>query len=325
VTQSTAEPVVVVIGIELEPAEVLRIRDSFPDANVVYAPSDEELRRTIPTADVLFGGRSVADLLPLAPRLRWIQTYSAGIDRLPLDDLARRSILLTNASGAHGAQIAENILALMLAFAVRIPALVRAQTNHAWIARTVDREKFVLEGQTLLIAGLGGIGGSLARKAAALGLSVLGVRGRDLPPPAGVSEIVRPADLHAALGRADHVALCLPLTPETTGFLGEAELRAMKPTAYVYNVGRGESIERESLLRALREGWIGGAGLDVTDPEPLPSDDPLWDLQNIILTQHTSGAAPDLDRRVTDIFAGNLRRFLKNEPLNNVVDYGRRY
>jgi D-2-hydroxyacid dehydrogenase (NADP+) len=315
----------VVVGLELEPDQLQRIRDLSPSADIVYAPSNEDLEAAIPDAEVLFGGRKHVELLPHAPHLRWIQTYSAGVNGMPMDELAARSILLTNASGAHGAQIAENILALMLAFAIRLPMLVRAQTSHDWIARDFDGEKFVLEGQTLLIAGLGGIGAALARKAAGLGLYVIGLRNRELEPPEGVAELIPTVQLREALGRADHVALCLPLTPETTGFLGQAELRAMKQSAYVYNVGRGQSIDRDALLRALREEWIAGAGLDVTDPEPLPPDDPLWDFPNVILTQHTSGGVPDLDRRVTDIFLDNLRRYLAGEPLRNVIDYQRKY
>jgi phosphoglycerate dehydrogenase-like enzyme len=318
-------PIRVVVGVELDAEQLQRIQDRAPAVEVVYAPSNDELPASLHDAVVLFGGRKYADLLPHAPQLRWIQTYSAGVNGLPMEALAERSILLTNASGAHGAQISENILSLMLAFAIRLPMLVRAQSNHEWIARDFDGEKFVLEGQTLLIAGLGGIGAALARKAAALGLHVIGVRHRELDPPEGVSELIPAENLRSGLGRADHVALCLPLTPATTGFLGEPELRAMKRTAYVYNVGRGQSIDRVALLRALREGWIAGAGLDVTDPEPLPPDDPLWDFPNVILTQHTSGGAPDLDRRVTDIFLDNLDRFLRGEPLRNLVDYGRQY
>lgn len=318
----------VVIGVELEAAQLQRIRDSFRNAEIVYVPDKDGLRDALSCADVLFGSlprERLTELLPVAPRLRWIQTYSAGVNSVAFAALAERSILLTNASGAHGIQIAENILALMLGFAIRLPALVRAQAKREWIAREVDAEKFDLDGQTLLIAGLGGIGGALAKKAAALGLYVIGIRRRPASPPEGVREMITAADLHAALGRADHVALCLPLTPETTDYLGEPQLRAMKPSGYVYNVGRGKSINRDALLLALREGWIAGAGLDVSDPEPLPQDDPLWERPNVVLTQHTSGGSPALDRRVTDIFIDNLRRFIDGSPLNNQVDYERQY
>lgn len=310
---------------ELEAEQSQRIRDSFPEAEIVEAPDDGSMRAAMPTANVLYGGRGHAGLLPLAPNLRWIQTYSAGINFLPMDALAARGIQVTNASGAHGVQISENVLSMMLAFAVRLPDLIRAKESQEWISKRIDTEKLVLEGQTLLVAGLGGIGAALALKASALGLHVVGIRNRPLPPPAGVSDVLPASHLHDALGSADHVALCLPLTTATIDFLGEAELRAMKRTAYVYNVGRGQLINREALLRALREGWIAGAGLDVTEPEPLPSDDPFWGLPNTILTQHTSGGISDLDRRVTDIFIDNLHRFQTGQQLRNLVNFSREY
>jgi D-2-hydroxyacid dehydrogenase (NADP+) len=315
----------VVIGIELEPEQTKRIRDSFPHLEVVEAPDKDSLLEAIPSATILLGGKHHAEFLPLAHDLRWIQTYSAGINFLPLSELSSRGIQLTNASGAHGVQITENVLSMMLAFAVRLPDLIRAQENGAWIASQIDKDKFSLDGQTLLIIGLGGIGAALAEKASALGLHVIGIRNRPLPPPAGVAELASPDDLHSCLAKSDHVALCLPLTSDTTNYIGESELRAMKSTAYVYNVGRGKSINQKALVGALSEGWIAGAGLDVTDPEPLPSDDPLWKLRNVILTQHTSGGIPDLDRRVTDIFIENLRRFANNEPLKNLIDLDRQY
>lgn len=315
----------VVIGVDLEPEQSARLRAAFPDLEFIEAIGQEKVREAIPSAEVLFGGRPSAELLAAAPHLRWVQTYSAGVNGIPMEEMAGRKILLTNASGAHGIPISENILAMMLAFAIRIPTLVRAQDKREWVARTVGSEKFNLEGQTLLVIGLGGIGSCLARKASSLGLKVLGMRNRSLPPPPGVSELLPFERLSEALGRADHVALCLPLTDATTAFLGESELRTMKPTAYVYNVGRGKSIEREALLCALQEGWIAGAGLDVTDPEPLPSDDLLWSFPNVLLSQHTSGGNPDLDRLVTDIFLENLRLYRAGEPLNNLVDFERGY
>lgn len=315
----------VVVGVELEAAENERLQRQFPDLDFIFAPTAEELLPALSTADVLFGGHPKAAHIHAGPHLKWFQSYSAGINRFPLEEMKSRSIVLTSASGAHAIQISENILAMMFAFAIAIPDYVRWQQAHEWRSRGYDAPKFEIDGSTLLIAGLGGIGAGLALKAKGLGMRVLGVRNRPLPPPQGVDEIIPRELLPDGLKRADHVALCLPLTEETTGFLGEQELRAMKPTAYVYNVGRGQSIEREALLTALREGWIAGAGLDVTDPEPLPPDDPLWSFPNVILTQHTSGSSPQLDRRVTNIFVDNLRRFFQGEPLENVVDFERGY
>lgn len=275
--------------------------------------------------EALFCARLREEDLPCYPALRWVQVWSAGVEHLPFRWLQERGVTLTNASGAHGPQISENILGLMLAFATRLPTLLEAQRQRLADRHNVWQEKFVLDGATLLIAGLGGIGSALAPRAKALGMRVLGVRRGENPPPEGVEEIVPRDGLLDGLARADHVALCLPLTPETTGFLGERELRAMKPSAYLYNAGRGKSVQKDALVHALREGWIAGAGLDVTDPEPLPPDDPLWEMPNVILTQHTSGSSPANTKRVLAIFRENLRRFLKGEPLMNVVDYGRGY
>lgn len=314
----------VLLGTNLASEDATRLRAAFPTVEFIEAPHRERMQAAAAHCEVIFGPIS-EELLAAAPRLRWVQVRSAGVDHLPLKALAARDILLTNGSGAHGIPIAESILALMLAFAIRLPTLMEGQRRCEWGYGRVYQEKFELEGQTLLVIGLGDIGSTLARKAKGLGMRVLGLRRRSLPPPPGVDELV-PADrLSDALAQADHVALCLPLTEATTAFLGEAELRAMKPTAFVYNVGRGPSIAREPLLRALQEGWIAGAGLDVTDPEPLPPDDPLWALPNVLLTQHTSGSSPFNSRRVTDIFLDNLRRFLAGEPLRNVVDIARRY
>lgn len=314
----------VLLGTTLALEDTTRLRAAFPTVEFIEASHRERMQAVAAHCEVIFGPIS-EELLAAAPRLRWVQVRSAGVDHLPLEALAARNILLTNGSGAHGIPIAESVLALMLAFAIRLPTLMEGQRRREWGYGRVYQEKFELEGQALLVIGLGDIGSTLARKAKGLGMRVLGLRRRSLPPPPGVDELV-PADrLSDALAQADHVALCLPLTEATTAFLGEAELRAMKPTAFVYNVGRGPSIAREPLLRALQEGWIAGAGLDVTDPEPLPPDDPLWALPNVLLTQHTSGSSPFNSRRVTDIFLDNLRRFLAGEPLRNVVDIARRY
>jgi D-2-hydroxyacid dehydrogenase (NADP+) len=315
----------VVVGVRLDAAEVARMKREFPHVEFVEAYGKEALDTSVADCDVIYGGHPKADTIGKARKLRWVQTFSAGVNHFPLKELSERDIPLTNASGAHGIPIAENILAMMLAFAIRIPTFIRAQDKKEWLSWKDEGAKFELEGQTLLVAGLGGIGATLARKADALGMRVIGIRRNPTDPPPGVNTVYATEHLQEALGQADHVALCLPLTDETTDFLNEAELRAMKPTAYVYNVGRGKSINRAALIGALKHGWIAGAGLDVTDPEPLPSDDPLWSFPNVILSQHTSGNSPAMDRRVTDIFIDNLRRFLAGEPLRNRVDYLRGY
>jgi phosphoglycerate dehydrogenase-like enzyme len=156
-------------------------------------------------------------------------------------------------------------------------------------------------------------------------MRVLGVRRSGQPAP-GCDEVHTPDHLADVLPRADHVALCLPLTEETIAIIGEAELRRMKPTAHIYNVGRGASIDGEALRRALRERWIAGAGLDCVAPVDTPADDdPLWDMEEVILSMHTSGHSPYNSRRITDIFMSNLRAFMEGGPLENVIDLDRGY
>jgi phosphoglycerate dehydrogenase-like enzyme len=155
-------------------------------------------------------------------------------------------------------------------------------------------------------------------------MRVIGVR-RSAYPVRGVTQVYTTKQLTSALAQADHVALCLPLTDATRHFIGAKELRAMRPTAYIYNVGRGASIDQNALIEALQKGAIAGAGLDVTDPEPVPPDSPLWGMPNVILSQHTSGSSPHNAKRVTDLFAANLARYLADKPLHQLIDPARGY
>ncbi len=310
----------VLLGVDLRESLRQGLGDEFQTVTFRVLEKDAELSEALRDCAVALLSRVSDADIATAEHLRWVQVWSAGVEHLPLRAFAERSITVTNGSGAHGSQISENILGLMHAFALRLPTLLRAQEHREWSRHDVWQEKFDIEGQTLLIVGLGGIGSALAPRASALGMRVLGIRRTVSGPVPGVESVGTREQLLAWLPEADHVALCLPLTDDTTGFLQEADLRAMKPTAYVYNVGRGKSIDRIALLNALQEGWIAGAGLDVTDPEPLPADDPLWGLPNVILTQHTSGSSPRIQEKVLAIFRKNLRRYLAGESLINVVD-----
>lgn len=318
----------VLLGVEVAEAHLQALRDQFPQVEfVVQPPSDVgAMAAAAADVDVIFTKGLPQEVVQAARALRWVQAGTAGINHLlEYPQISETEVVLTNARGAHGIPMAESILALALAFCIRLPDLMADQNDRSRSRmRRVLRDKWELHGQTMLVAGLGDIGGTLAVKAQALGMRVLGIRRHPQPTP-GVDEVVTPTGLLDALGRADHVALCLPLTPETDGFMGERELRAMKPSAYIYNVGRGQSIDAGALLTALQEGWIAGAGLDVTDPEPLPADSPLWALPNVLLTQHSSGTSPYNSERICAIFAANLERYLAGKPLENVVDKALRY
>jgi D-2-hydroxyacid dehydrogenase (NADP+) len=216
--------------------------------------------------------------------------------------------------------IAEQVLAMALCFATRLHVLIRAQSGGHDVRKRVYAQKFELESQTMLVLGLGDIGGTLARKARALGMGVLGVR-RSGQASADCPDVFTPDHLPALLPRADHVALCLPLTEATRGIIGERELRLMKPSAYLYNVGRGVAVDGTALRRALGEGWIAGAGLDCLAPSDVPAaDDPLRQMENVILGLHTSGTSPENSRRITDIFLANLERYRAGRPLLNRID-----
>jgi phosphoglycerate dehydrogenase-like enzyme len=269
------------------------------------------------------GWKLDAALLADAPCLGWAQAVSAGIDGFLFPEFLARGILLTNNSGVHAPNMAEHVLALMLAFARDLPNMLRAGMRHEWHHH--PERAFELGGQTLCVVGLGDIGQALAARAAALGMRVTGVRRRPGLPPHGVERVTTLAQLDELLPEADHVALCLPLTAATRNLFDAERLARLKPSAYLYNVGRGELLDQSALIAALQSGRLAGAGLDVTVPEPLPRDNPLWELPNVVITSHTSGATPRYWERGTEILAENIRRYRADEPLLNLVDVDEGY
>lgn len=297
--------------------KVEQLRRRFSQIEFVVPSNDAEYAEVMPRTHVVVG-RLPHELLPQAQNLRWIQNQGAGVDRLLTPEVIASDVIVTNAQSLHAPQISEHVLTMMLCFAREFRKIFQAQRDHVW--RPPEFDPFCLDGQTLGVVGAGGIGGALAEKAHHLGMRVIGLRRRPGDKPSYLDMLVGSDGLHELLRQSDHVAVCCPLTPETAGLIGAEELHAMKPSAYVYNIGRGKIIQAEPLLRALKEGWIAGAGLDVTDPEPLPPDAELWDLPNVIVTQHTSGTAPHNDDRFYDLLEQNLERFLNGEQLLNVVD-----
>ena len=317
-------PLSVLIGEDIGPEHLARLRREFPQVDFRFCLAAVDFTAAAPDADIMFSKSFPRAALDAAARLRWVQAGTAGVERLLSAGLVERGVILTNATGAHGTPMAEVILAMMLAFGTGLNRLGRAQVERRDIRDEVLQSKFELSGQTLCVIGLGDIGGTLAVTAAAGGMRVRGGGPPPRPTP-GVETIFPQTALTAALSRADHVALCLPLTQATHTLIGAAELAAMPRHAYIYNVGRGVSIDPDALVAALTTGQIAGAGLDVTAPEPLPADSPLWGMPNVILSQHTSGSSPYNAARITDIFAANLARFLAGEPLQNVIDPERGY
>jgi phosphoglycerate dehydrogenase-like enzyme len=297
----------------------------FPDVTFYSTEGKPEvLERHIAEADAVIGDVPER-LLARATRLRWVSSTGAGANGVSTPAFqARPEIIATTVVGVHAASVPEQTLAMLLAFARRLPEQILNQHGpHRFYWPT---GMFEIEGQTMGILGLGKIGTSLARKAKGLGMRVTGWRRSDTPAPAGLLDRqFAPDDLHGMLADADHVVVTLPLTAETHHRFGTAEFAAMKRSAYFFNVGRGPIVDQAALLAALKGGTIAGAGIDVTDPEPLPPDDPLWDVPNLILLTHYGGLTPKYGPRAYAILSANLRRFLTGEPLMNVVDKQRGY
>ena len=309
----------IVVRIDLEERYRRRLRDRFPDAEFVSATEDEAFAAALPAADAIVGGSPLDDgELDAARRLRWIQVTSAGVEGWLTPALAEHPLQLTNFSGVAAPNIADHVLALLYAFARGLPELLDRQRRKEWSDEAPAT--FEPEGQTLVILGLGEIGEELAKRAAGVGLRVLAMQRHPDAPPEGVEETVANDELPELLREADHVALTLPLTEKTKGMIGAAQLAMLRPSAYLYNVGRGQVIDQEALIAALRAGKLAGAGLDVVDPEPLPADSPLWELPNVIITGHHAAATPRLWERGIVLLEDNIERFLKGEELRNAVD-----
>lgn len=249
--------------------------------------------------------------------LRWLHTFSAGVDDAFFRTLIERGVRLSTSSGAHAAPIAHTIMLYLLALTRDLPGWLGDQATHRWNPRDVRD----LQGLHLGVLGMGPIGTETARLGAAFGMRVTGVRRS--PRGDEPCETVALGDLDALLPTLDAVVVALPLTDETAGLIDARRLSLVKPGALFVNVGRGPIVDEPALVRALRSGRLGGAGLDVFAEEPLPKASPLWDLPNVIVTPHSSGASIGNHVRATEIFLENLARYLKGGALRNEVDGAR--
>jgi phosphoglycerate dehydrogenase-like enzyme len=342
---------VIVVTSWIEPHLVDEIRAAAPWAEVVFEPellrpprypadhsgspvprSQEQeaaWRAHLARATVLFDFDPThrEDLPELAPRVRWIQATSAGIGQMVRRlEYARRlpDTTFTTASGVHARPLAEFVLLSLLAHARRLLPTLQAQAARRW-------ERFAgleLEGRTVLIVGLGSIGSEVARLARPLGVRVLGIRRRPgAPPPAAdaVDGIFGPDRLQDLLPTADYLVLTLPHTDDTEALIGERELAALPDGAVLINIGRGALVSEEALVAALRSGRLGGAFLDVFAREPLPSDSPLWDMPNVVVSPHSASTSEGENGRIVALFCENLRRDRAGEPLLNVLNVDRLY
>ncbi len=286
--------------------------------------SREELDARIAEADVLVcSGLWRNDLPQIAPKLRFVQSASAGTDQYDRAVMKAAGIRLASGQGVNANAVSEHAIALMLALLRRIPEARDNQAKHFWRGMMGDFSKREDEagGKTAVVVGLGRIGGRIARLCKALGMNVVGVRQNVAGGPEGADEVHSFRDLKALLPRADFLILACPLTEETRNLVDAAALAALKPTAQVINVARGRVVDEPAIIAALREGRIAGAGLDVTAEEPLPGDSPLWDMPNVLITPHTGGETHKYEDNVLDFMMENIARLQRGEAalVNQIV------
>lgn len=266
----------------------------------------------------------IKEFLDQTPGLRWLHTVSAGVERLLIPEVMERDgFTLTNNSGAYDIPIAEFVIAAILSAAKHLPDYQRAQEASRWDREHTHTE---LRDATLVVLGMGSIGGEVARLACGLGMKVIGVRRRlDLSGIPGVSRVVPPEQLAAVAAEADFIAVTAPLTPATRGLVSREVIARMKPGAWIVNIARGAIVDEPALLEALKEKRIGGAAIDAWWTEPLPPDSEWWKLPNVIATPHSSHSSPRVRERTLALFLENLRRWKAKEPLLNVVDVSAGY
>ncbi len=275
----------------------------------LYISTDlDALAPHLANAEILITARPIPIQAALAGgKLRWVQSWSAGYDTYPLAEMKKKGVLLTNSSGVHGPQIAQTVFAMLLAFARGLYLSIPDRTTGLWRTK---HSVYELPGQTLGILGMGAIGREVARLAAGFSMRVVGLRAHAAPAE-GFDTVYGPDQLHEMLSECDAVVNALPMNPETHRLMNAGALAAMRPGSVYISIGRGGTTDQDALVHALREGPLAFAGLDVTDPEPLPSDSPLWTLPNVILTPHIAGQSPHYYERAIAIFLENLKTYLE--------------
>lgn len=309
----------------VHPSLFEKIQFLFSDWKIIHALKQEEWEEHLIDTEIILGWKNNFDLQTILQnnKLKWIQTWSAGVNSLPLNQLSKKNIYITSANGVHSYPISETIFALLLGLTRNIHTYVRNQLTKNWDGTDIKLEAHK---KTIGIIGVGAIGLETAKIAKALDMHVIGVRNSQKPTDY-VDELYTSSQLNEVLPLCDYVVVTLPLTDETYHLFQKEQFQQMKKSAFFINIGRGEIVKEDDLIEALTRGEILGAGLDVFEKEPLEQSSPLWNLENVILTPHTSGSTEHYSSRVIeDIFMPNANHYLKEEPLPiNLVDYHKGY
>lgn len=297
--------------------DMTRMVRSHGDHQLVRVKEEEEAVREAADAEVLLG-RFMPTVCAAAPNLRWIQSFSAGMDKFLFPEIIERDVVITNMAGQYAPQGGEHAWALLLALSRGIAGAAESKQERRWGGGKVVE----LTGGTLGIVGLGGFGLETAKRAQGYDMTIIAVDPVRTDPPDGVSEVTppTPGNLIDLLRRSDAVVITCPFTAETYHMIGKRELTAMKESAYLVCVSRGGIIDEIALCEALEQGGLAGAGLDVVEKEPLSPDSPLWSAPNLVLTPHRAGGSQHRPRKTFEFFSANLDRYLRGEELVNIVD-----
>ena len=308
------------------PDAVSWLKEVAGDAEIVVAPSRQAMVDMLEGADVLFG-MCTHESLKAGKSLRYILNYTAGVDRCTSSPLAlQRDLLVTNMKRIYGPGIAEHTIAMMYSLTRKLHVWHERQFEEYWDRSAVKRtDMWEVQDRTMLVVGLGGIGTEIARRASSLDMKVIATRNSSRQGPAFVSYVGLADELQKLAAQADVIVNATPLTPKTRGLFNKAFFTTMKKGAYFINVGRGKSVVTDDLVEALESGHLGGAALDVTDPEPLPQGHPLWTTPNVIITPHISAGSDAQMNRFWLLVRENLRRYVNGEKMLNVVDLKRGY
>ncbi|MBY0111606.1 MAG: D-2-hydroxyacid dehydrogenase [Phycisphaerales bacterium] len=322
-SQVVAPPPLTYLGGALTDAQVKELEAVAPNVRVVRITSRGEAMERAAEADGAEARFLTPEFLAKATKLAWVHATSAGVDRLVgIPGLKEReALVVTNSRGVHGPAIADHAMGMLLSLTRRLPEYRAAQEKQRWgLGEEEERRAATLQGKTMLVVGIGGIGTEVARRAHGFGMRVIATRRSATPVPDFVGRVGKPEELAAILPEADVVAICVPLTPETENLFDDAMLRRMKKGAYLINVARGKIVATDALVAALKEGRLAGAALDVTEPEPLPSGHALWSAPNVLITPHVSADGELTEERWWALYKENVRRFGAGEPLLNCVD-----
>ena len=312
-----------------------QIQTISPDINLIDASaffyfepgedpaSKQKIDALLANADIVVGHWPPKNIVTRAPHLKWFHTFLAGVDAPDYAHMLEKGITVTNSTGIHGTQISELVFEKMLMHAKRAFFSFQMQQEKKW-SRFIPS---LLSGKTLGIVGLGSIGKEVARLGKAFGMKVIANRRSitEISKTENVDILMPTSQLTELLSQSDYVVLSMAVTPETDKIIGEKELRAMKPTAFLINIARGKVVDETALIRALKENWIGGAGLDTVSREPLPPESEIWDLPNLILTPHISGVRDDYFDLAIPLFCENLKRYLGDKQMINVIDRKKGY